>query len=359
VRGKAKANLYLDEFAHYPKDKEIYAAALPATTKGGRLRIGSSPLGNSGLFWEIYDQKLRPYPGFKRGYAPWWSVRALCRDVAAARDLAPTMLTEERVRQFGTPRLVEIFENMPLEDFQQEYECAWVDEASAWITWDEIKRNQIDAQAGALLCWQAKTVDDALAVIDRVAQAVGDGKVEEALAGGMDVGRTRNTSELFFVGKTRTSQLPLRLAITLDNVEFENQQAVVDKALTALPVTKFLIDKNGIGMQLAETSAARHGMRAEGVTFTNELKELWSVELKVKLQKAQVPLPLERDLSYQIHSIKKKMTAARNAVFDTSANEKQHHADKYWALALAVWAAKTDTLAAGHYGPNLLADYRG
>ena len=341
VRGKARARIYLDEFAHYPKDKEIYAAALPATTKGGYLRIGSSPLGASGMFWEIYAEKLRRYPGFVRGYTPWWTVSALSRDVEQARTLAPHMLTEERVRLFGTPRLVEIFENMPLEDFQQEYECAWVDEATAWITWDEIKRNQIDAQAGQLRCWRATGREAALEAIDQVARAVAADHIELALAGGLDIGRKRNTSELFFVGKGPTAQQPLRLAITLDQVEFADQEMVVSKALDTLPVTLLLIDQNGLGMQLAENMANRHGARAEGVDFTNANKELWSVELKVRMQKGQIPIPLDRDLSYQIHSIKKTVTASKNAVFDTQANEK-HHADKYWALALAIWAAKAE-----------------
>jgi len=337
VRGKAKANVILDEFAHYPKDKEIYAAALPVTSRGGRLMIGSSPLGAGGVFWEIYEQKFRPYPGFKRGRVPWWSVSGLCREVEGAQSQAPFMATEERVRLFGTARLVEIFENMPLEDFQQEYECAWVDEAVAWISWDEIKRNQIEAQEGRLWYRLANSVDAALAAIEEVAIACKEGLIEAALAGGMDVGRKRNLSELVFVGKGPTAALPYRLGISLAGVEFDDQRAVALRALDILPVTQFLIDRNGLGMQIAEELERISG-KAQGVDFTNATKELWSVDLKVRMQRGQVPLPLERELSYQIHSIKKKVTAAKNAVFDTEGNEK-HHADKYWALALAAWAA--------------------
>lgn len=354
VRGKPKARIYLDEFAHYPKDKEIYAAALPATTKGGYIRIGSSPLGAQGMFWEIYGQKIRPYPGFVRDYVPWWLVRALCLQVPTARTLAPAMLTEERVRAFGTQRIIEIFENMPLEDFQQEYECAWVDESVAWITWDEIKRNQSDE----MICFSAQGKEQAFEAVDQLVREVERGKVEQVFAGGMDVGRTRNTSELFLVGKSTTAQLPLRLMVSLDNVEFEDQQAVIDKVVTALPITKLLIDRTGIGMQLAENSANKHGMRVEGVTFTNELKHLWSVEMKVQMQKGNILMPIERALSYQIHSIKKKVTAAKNVTYDTGTNEK-HHADKYWALALAVWAAKTDSVGMGVWSGGSLTDYRG
>ncbi len=58
------------------------------------------------------------------------------------------------------------------------------------------------------------------------------------------------------------------------------------------------------------------------------------------MQKRKVPLPIDRDMAYQIHSIKRLVTPSKNLVFDTERNEK-HHADKFWALALALNAAKS------------------
>jgi phage FluMu gp28-like protein len=341
VRGKAKVRVYLDEFAHYPNDREIYVSALPAISRGGTLKIGSSPLGASGQFWEIYAEQIQKFPGFKRRLIPWWQVAGLCSDPKLAKLVAPQMLTAERVRRFGTQRLVDIFENLLLEDFQQEYECTWIDETTAWITWEEIKRNQVDAQAGDFWNRTVLGVDAALHAIDEVAEAMLGAKIELALAGGMDIGRYHNLTELAFIGKGLSLQRPLRLAIGLANVEYDDQFAVAAHALEVLPVTQLLIDKNGLGSQLAESLHKRFGDRAQGVDFTNESKELWAVELKLQLQRARLPLPLDRELSYQLHSVKKKMTTAKNAVFDTAANEK-HHADKFWALALAVWAAKTE-----------------
>lgn len=337
-RGKPRARIYLDEFAHYPRDREIYQAAVPVTTRGGVLRIGSSPLGAGGLHWEIYTQALRPYPGYARQSVPWWGVRALCTDLDAAAQHAAHMLTEERVRLFGAPRLTEIFDNVPLEDFQQEYECAWVDESVAWITWEDIKRNQAAAQAEQLWYRQARGVPAALTAIDEVARAVQAGTLEPALAGGMDVGRTRDLTEIVLVGKATTGQLPYRLGLSLAGVEFDDQRAVAQQVLTRLPITKLLIDRNGLGMQLAEQLQKAYRGRAEGVDFTNQTKELWAVEAKVRAQRGQTPLPLDRDLAYQIHSIKKRITPAKNVTFDVEASAK-HHADKFWAWALAVWAA--------------------
>ena len=339
VRGKAKATVYLDEFAHYPKDRQIYTAALPVTTRGGRIRIGSSPVGASGLFWEIFAQKMRAYPGYVRRRIPWWVVAGLSQDPGEAKQAAPALLTEERVRRFGTPRLVTIFENMPSDDFQQEYECAYMDEQEAWISWEVIKRNQEEAQAEKLWYRQAKTVERAMAAIEEVALAVRAGQVEQALAGGMDIGRKKDLTEITFVGKGTTSHLPYRAGISLSGIPFDDQRSVATQALEKLPVTHLLIDKSGLGMQIAEELAKRFPGKAEGVDFTNATKELWAVELKVRMQRGEVPIPLDRDLSYQIHSLKRKVTMAKNAVFDTAGNEK-HHADKFWSLALAVWAAR-------------------
>lgn len=336
-RGKARSRIYLDEMGHYKEgmDREIYRAALPATVKGdGYIRIGSSPLGAKGLFWEIATENLKKYPGYAnhRRFIPWWHVKALCKDIAAAALLAPQMTTEERVYAFGTPPLIEIFENMFLEDFQQEYECAWIDEATAWITWEIIKRNQ---DLG-LLWWHAKSVDEALALLPQVREAIDKGQIEGALTGGIDVGRQRNLTEFMVLGKSTTGQFPIRFSISLDRVEYDDQERCFREVIASLPFIQVLIDQNGIGAQLAE-NLERTG-RAKGVDFTNPSKELWAVEAKIEAERGKTPLPVDRDIAYQIHSIKKTVTAAKNNVFDTERNEK-HHADKFWAWALAVWAA--------------------
>lgn len=354
VRGKPQARIYLDELAHYPHelDRMIYTAALPATTKGGYIRIGSSPLGAKGLFWEIMEEKLRKFPGFTRRYLPWWDVHALCKNRQQARVLAPGMPTHDRVSTFGTQALIEIFENMFLEDFEQEYECAWVDETTAWITWEVIARNQ----KPDLLYWHAHNVDEALAMIPDIAKACTEAKIEEVLCGGIDVGREKNLTEMVVNGKSTSGQLPVRFIISLDRVEFAQQKACFVEVIRRLPFTQVLVDRNGLGMQLAEDLQRETG-KAQGVDFTNATKELWAVEARVQAEAGNAPLPMDRELAYQIHSIKKTITAAKNNVFDTERNEK-HHADQFWAWALSLWAARTIESQA-EFGSNPLAGYRG
>lgn len=339
-RGKGRARIYLDEMAHYQSglDREVYTGALPATVKGdGYIRIGSSPLGATGLFWEIMTENMRRYPGYEgwRHFIPWWRVHALCTNVALAQVAVSEMTTAERVAAFSTQALREIFENMFLEDFQQEYECAWVDEAVAWISWGIIKQNQ-DAN---LLWYHARSVDEALQMIPTLQGAIAAGKIERVLVGGLDVGRERDLTEFVALGKSATGQLPIRFSVSLDRVLYDDQERCFLEIIERLPFTQVLIDQNGIGAQLAENLMLKTG-KAQGMDFTNASKELWAVEARIQAGRGRTPIPVDRDLAYQIHSIKKKVTMAKNNVFDADRNEK-HHADKFWAWALAIWAGST------------------
>ena len=339
-RGKAQMNVYLDEFAHVRDDVQIYTAALPMISKGDRrLRMASSPMGASGRFWEVATESLRKYPGYTRKVTPWWEVHAFCLGVKEAIGIAPSLATAERVARYGNERIKAIYANMPEEDFQQEYECVFVDESTAWITWEEIK----DVQDAYLACSTAtsreKDVNAAMAAIDEAAKLASKGQIESVMVGGMDVGRTRNTSELFLIGINNLGSYPLRLAITLDMMDFDNQRDVVAYAMQKLPIIGLLVDQNGIGRNLAETLEKMFPGRVAGVDFTHQSKLVWATDAKTLIQQRRTPLPAERDIAYQIHSIKRTITASKNLVFDTARNEK-HHADKFWAWALALATAR-------------------
>jgi phage FluMu gp28-like protein len=339
-RGKAQMNVYLDEFAHVRDDVIIYTAALPMISKGNRrLRMASSPMGASGRFWEVATESFRQYPGYSRKRTPWWEVQAFCTNVREARQLAPTLATAERVDLFGKDRIKAIFANLPLEDFEQEYECVFVDESTAWITWEEIAA----AQAGNVWCELAEIRGDGdgelREAVNRVAEEVRLGRIEAALALGVDVGRTRNTSEIYAVGLSPSGTYPLRMALTLDASSFETQRAILRYVFERLPIVKGLIDQTGLGRNLAEDTERAFPVKAEGVNFTAESKLLWSTDAKMLIQQGKTPIPNDRDIAYQIHSIKRMVTPSRNVVFDAERNAK-YHADKYWAWVLALAAAR-------------------
>lgn len=337
ARGIPNANFFLDEAAWKKNAREIYVASVPIISKGGCFRMGSSTNGAGGLFWEIDTESFKHYPDFVRRKTVWWEIEAFCTDIKQAVREATYMPTEERVEKFATSRLRTIFANSVLEDFQQEYEAIYVDETTSWITWDEIKANQRD-NLDCLITSERAKIDAALQAIDRFKAKIQSGEIELVMAAGVDIGRTRNTTEIEVVGESTTDEFPLRLMISLDNCTFDDQFTVLKKVAEIPNVEKMFIDKNGIGANLAENLERDFPSKVEGALFTLESKKMWATGLKMHFQQRRVPIPVDRDLGYQIHSIKRLVTASKNLVFDTERNEK-HHADKFWALALAVAAA--------------------
>lgn len=320
-RGKHKADVFLDEFAHYGhKQRSIYVAAVPIVSRGtGQLTIGSTPLTVGDLFHEIMREERRKYPMFTRDSIPWWACPDFCKDVARAAKEAPRMETAERVHAFGQPPLIDIFHTMEADDFCQEYELAFNDESQTFFPYELI-----------FACCQDDL--ESLGTIESLARGT-DGD----FFAGFDVGRTRNTSELIVLER-RSKRLVYRMGRSFDRSSFQAQEAFLKELLNTTPrLRRLCIDRHGLGMNLAENLRSEFRSRVEGMALIGQTKESLAVELKIAFESEAVAIPRARDLTSQIHSIKKTPTQAGYARFDTEKNER-HHADKFWALALAVHA---------------------
>lgn len=354
-RGYAQPRIYVDEFAHYPKDDEIYQGLLPAITRGGVVRIGSSPLGARGMFYEIMSQHHKQYNGYVRRNIPWWAVEGLSKDVHTAIKEAPKLTTEERVDRWATPRLMILYENHTLPDFQQEYECAWLDDAVSWIDWDLIKKNQEyflvnEDEDPVMMTVNEFGIDGAVRAINSLRDQVGG-----VLFGGVDIGRRQNNTEIMVIEET-VSSYPLRLSLSLDNLEFQEQKFILEHILNTLPIDTMLLDESGLGMQLAEDLSNDYP-EAIGVPFSQQVKTDIAVKLRLRFEEGKAPIPLDKDMAAQIHSIRKMATTANNIVFRPE-RTKKHHADKFWALGLAHLASEESTDTIGSV-PYSIRSYRG
>lgn len=323
-RGKA-GDIYLDELAHCINDREIYGGSTALISRmKGQLTVGSSPLGQQGLFYDIMT-KPDEYKGFTRQRVPWW----LCRHFSkVTRDpelikLCETLPTEARVMRYGTQELIDQFNALPIEDFQQEFECAFQDERVAFFPYHlidpccQIERSRIPVYSNIRL-------------LADVAAKLGP------LYIGFDVGRSRNPSEIFVFEKQGPTYVT-RFEQSLKDLPFPRQREICFNIGEVLGQhwRKWRIDETGMGKNLAEDLQAKFGRRIEGVTFTNSKKEELANNLRVLLEEKNILLPRDRGIRAQIHSIKQRYTNSGNTVFDAERN-RHHHADKMWAIALAV-----------------------
>ncbi len=321
-RGKTKATIWLDEFAHYKNAKAIYAATVPILVRGGgQLHVGSTPMGKLGLFAEIALEAVRRYPGYVRIWTFWWDCRHFTQKPLSdpERVLIAGLPTHDRVYQYGNSAIISIYENMDEDEFRREFECLFLDEASAYIPFEIITAAQ----------------DHHLELVNNVDDLL---KAQKGmLFGGYDVGRTGDASELLIVDKVE-NKFFTRLMITLKNAPYSEQKELLGLFMKA-GLHRLAIDKTGIGDNLSEDLEKEFGGRVERIHFTSGNKELLASNFKKEIEKRNLIIPANRDLIQQIHSIKRIITATNNVRFDCEKNEK-HHADKFWALALALWAGK-------------------
>jgi phage FluMu gp28-like protein len=325
-RGEGGADVDLDELSHYSWERQVnvYTDSLPVVSRGGHLAIGSTPLGKSGRFYEIAHEVDGKYANYHHYRIYWWDCPDLCRDVKRARQEAMGLPTEERVGTFGSTRLKAIFDSLPLEDFQQEYELLYVDERTSFFPYELI----------------LSATDPAPEVYSTFTEL--RDKAAGTLYAGFDVGRHRNTSELTIFERLGEVSHE-RLFKTYDRVEFQAQEADLGDCLTILgpKLARLSIDQNGIGMMLAENLVSRFGSRVEPVTITNQVKERMAIEFRVGLEKRAIRLYPDRERIGHLHSVKKTLLPGGATRYDTVRNEK-HHADKAWSQMLAYWGAATE-----------------
>lgn len=324
-RGKS-GDVYLDELAHCHNDEAIFAGSTALIVRsGGQLTIGSTPLGQRGVFYNIHAEPYDKKSGWSRWDIPWWLCRMFSKisfNEEAIRLCAATP-TAERVLKWGTPAIIEQFETLSLSQFQQEFELAFQDEKVSFFPLDTIQ---------ACATKEAREIP----IYDNLEQLAAQAHKLNDLCVGLDIGVTNHPSELWIVEKDGPGFIP-RYRETYKNTPFPKQRERLIKILKTLDGawSVMRLDETGLGKDMTQSLQQVFGRRKVlGVAFSMKSKERLANNFKILLQDKEILLPRDRELINQIHSIKQKITASGNAIFDSDKNSKTH-ADKFWALAMA------------------------
>lgn len=329
-RGKGPADVYVDEAAYIKDLAEVRRGALGMVTRGGSIVITSTPAGKVGWFWELFDPEMgHKNTRWKRVTIYWWECPDLCTNVKRALREAPKMATEDRVEKFGTEILRDIFDSMPVEDFRQEYETEFVDETHSYFPYDLLLAN-VDKglKVGA---------EDPARRLYSTPGEFGAAKVGDAF-GGFDVGRTINRSELSLV-ESVGDVLWQRYMSSHHNTPFPEQEQIIRDAIIGAGLARMRVDATGIGMQLGETMAAEFGAGvAEAVNFSSPEKNRMATACRMLLEQTRFRMVGDRERLRHWHSIRAERLAGGGVRYEPPKSEK-HHADKFWADALAIRGA--------------------
>lgn len=292
VRGFT-GHVFLDEFAFHRDDRAIWRAIYPTVTRGYKLRVASTPNGKQNLFYELWTHGR----GFSRHRVDIYQ--------AVAEGLPVNI---DALRE-GTP---------DADTWAQEFECAFIDAATAFLTYDMIS-----------------SCEDPAAAMEP-AEEPDEARRRGRLYLGVDIGRKRDLTVMWVVLDVLGVLWTWAVKV-MERAPFRVQR---DALFALLPyVERACIDATGLGAQLAEEAQEAFGCyRVEAVTFTGAVKESLAMGLRRKFEDRLVRIPPDVKVREDLHSVRKLTTAAGNIRFDAEHTD-DGHADRFWALALAVHAA--------------------
>ncbi len=285
------ANVFLDEFAFHQDSRRIWTALFPVISAGWKLRVVSTPNGKGNKFYDLMTGRD----------AVWY--RQTVDIYQAVAD--------------GLPRNIEELRQGINDDdaWAQEYELKWLDEASAWLSYELISSCE-DDRAGR-------------------PDLYGGGPCYV----GVDIG-ARNDLFVIWVDELVGDVAWCREIIARKRISFAEQDALLADVFRRYRVLRCCMDQTGMGEKPVEDARSEHGsMRVEGVLFTGPNKLALATLGKQQFEDRKCRIPLgDSVLRADLHKLQKVSGPTGTPRF-VADSDSAGHADRTWAKFLAANAA--------------------
>ncbi len=317
-KGRPGDRYVLDEAAFCDDLDELLKAATAITVWGGRVRIISTHHGEANAF-------NRLVLGVREGKHPRYALHRVTLDDAVDDGLARRVASlsgrpwrdgdaarwrDEIVSGYTDPAQVD-----------EELFCKPSQGGGAWLRWDWI-RAAGHAEAGQP-----------------------DGYTGGLTWVGVDIARRRDLWVAVVLERVG-DVLWTRELCTGRDMPFAEQAAILNRLIERYRPVRIAMDQTGMGEAVVEQAQETHGKsRVEGVLLTAGRRLDVATALREAMEDARVRIPDDEPLRQDLHAIKAEtgQTGAPRLVAERSGTD--GHADRFWALALAVAAA------ADHTGP--------
>ena len=287
------ANMLLDEFAFHQDSRKIWTAAFPIISKAGlKMRVISTTNGKGNKFYELWSSTDDV----------WSKHRCTIHDAARQgldRDLGMlrTAINDE-------------------DAWEQEYECTFVDAASAWLPFDMIAAVE-HGEAG---------------------------KPEHFAGGQVYIGNdiaVRGDLWVAWVWELLGDIFWTREIVELRRASFAAQDAVINGLMEKYPNARLAMDQTGMGEKPVEDAIRRYGSgRVEGVVFTAARKLDMATNAKQLFEDRRGRIPAGNPaLRADLHKLQKVVGPTGHPRLVAN-RDSAGHADRTWAgfLGLALGA---------------------
>jgi len=322
----------LDEFALHPDPRQLYAIAYPGITWGGQLEILSTHRGAQNYFSQLVAE-ARHAGNPKKFSLHRVTLQDALDDGFLAKLQAKLPEDDPRRAMDNAAYFDFIRASCPDEEtFLQEYMCVPADETTAFLPWDLIAAGEF--AAGEYIPLNITREKNSPATRE--------------LYLGVDIGRVHDLTVFWLLERVAGGIHLTRDVLTLENQPFARQEELLWERLALPGLRRACLDATGLGRQLAERALERFGeRRVEPVNFTAPVKEDLAYGLRSLLEKRALRIPAEKSIRADLRAIKKTTTSAGNLRFAADRGP-GGHADRFWALALAAFAARTAVTSNGY-----------
>ena len=312
----------LDEFALHPDPRKLWTIAYPGITWGGSMEVISTHRGSRNFFNQLVREareggnpkrislhRVTLQDALDAGFL--WKLQASlpadderqAMDEAAYFDWVKSGAADE-------------------ESFLQEYMCLPADDDAAFLEYDLIASAEYPQGTD----WRAAEGGE--------------------LYAGVDIGRKKDLTVLWVVERLG-DVLYTRHVEALQNMSKPQQEKVIWPWFQKC--ARVSIDNTGLGIGWVDDAQAKFGQyKVEGVNFTAQSKEALAYPVRSRMEERRLRIPYTGAIRADLRSVTKQVTASGNIRF-TAERTPDGHADRFWALALAIHAA--DGLPAQSWRP--------
>ncbi|HJW23796.1 MAG TPA: terminase family protein [Rhodocyclaceae bacterium] len=309
----------LDEFALHPDPKKLWAIAYPGITWGGSLECISTHRGSKNFF-NLLIREARE-GGNPKGISLH---RVTLQDALDQGFLfkLQQMLPADDPRQAMDEAAYFDFVRSGCADeesFQQEFMCNPADDDVAFLEYDLIASAEYPQEVDWKQCQGGR------------------------LFAGVDIGRKSDLTVLWVVEELG-DVLHTRHVEVMQNMRKSAQEKILWPWMERCD--RVCIDATGLGIGWADDAQDQFGeQRVEAVTFTPRMKEALAYPIRGAMEDRGIRIPYDPNIRADLRQVTKQTTTAGNIRF-TAERTPDGHADRFWALGLAIHAAGESAQAA-------------
>ena len=309
----------LDEFALHKDPRAMWSVAYPGLTWGGQMEVISTHRGSRNFFNTDLVIEAR-----EKGNPKNISLHRVTLEDALDQGflykLQQALPANAEQQAMNEAEYFDFIKSGAAdeESFLQEYMCRPGDDDAAFLEYDLIAASEYPPHEA----WEIDLND------------IKDNRRD--LYAGLDIGRKKDLTVLWIIERLG-DVFYTRKIISLKNKAKPEQEKILWPWIKYL--RRICIDYTGLGIGWGDDAVAQFGnYRVELVTFSAQAKERLAYPVRGMMEDRKLRLPYDQVVRADLRAVTKTTTAAGNIRF-TAERTREGHADRFWALALALEAA--------------------